>query len=190
MPEEADFEAMYAVRADPFDVATRWYERRKEAVLLACLTRSSYDLAWDCAAGTGHLALALGERCEQVLATDASVAAVGISAALTGSSAGVRCVVSALPSVPADARAADLTVSAEVLYYLEAADRAETLTALAHQRGELAAVHWRHHPHDAHLSGAEVTEELDAALAAGWDRVVRHEDQDFVLGVWRSRDVR
>ncbi len=189
MPEAADFEAMYQASADPFDVATRWYERRKEQVLLACLTQPEYRLAWDSACGTGHLARALGRRCGAVLATDASPTAVRLTAELTRSRPGVRCEVSSLPDVPPGADGADLVVAAEVLYYLEEGPREEALAMLARQHGELVAVHWRHHPHDARLSGAAVTDELEEALAPRWRRVVRHEDEDFVVGVWRERGV-
>lgn len=186
MTEASDFEALYRRDTDPFDVASSWYERRKEQVLAAILTRRHYALGWDSACGTGHLAQRLAGRCDQVLATDASPTAVDLTDVLTRDLAGVRCRVSALPEVPDDARGADLTVVGEVLYYLPDAARAASIDALGQQYGELVSVHWRHLPHDAHLSGAEVTDELDAALTGGaWTRVVRHEDTDFVLGVWR-----
>ncbi len=181
---EVDFESRYQRHSDPFEVGTRWYERRKQQVLLASLGAERYRLAWDAACGTGHLAQALASRCDRVLATDAAPTAIELSRSLTHGHPGLDCAVSALPARPETARGADLTVAAEVLYYLPDDQRAETMSALADQLGELASVHWRHHPHDAHLSGAEVTEELDATLVdAGWVRAVRHEDRDFVLGV-------
>jgi trans-aconitate methyltransferase len=186
MTELSDFEALYRRDNDPFGVASSWYECRKEQVLAASLTRSRYAFAWDSACGTGHLAHRLAGRCDRVLATDASSAAVGLTAALTEGLSHVECRVSALPEIPGAAREADLTVVAEVLYYLPDTARIASIEALARQRGELASVHWRHHPHDAHLSGADVTDELHRALTAGgWTRVVRHEDEDFVLAAWR-----
>jgi hypothetical protein len=185
LTDAADFDALYRRDPDPFGVASSWYERRKEQILLAGLTRSHYRLAWDCATGTGHLARRLAERCDQVLATDASEAAVELAGSETSGARGVRCAVSALPDVPAECRAADLTVVAEVLYYLPGPARSAAIGALVDQSGELVAVHWRHHPHDAHLSGAAVTDELGAALTRrGWTAVVRHEDVDFVLAAW------
>ncbi|MEP6815833.1 MAG: class I SAM-dependent methyltransferase [Marmoricola sp.] len=185
MTDAADFDALYRRDSDPFGVATSWYERRKEQILLAGLTRSRYRLAWDCATGTGQLALRLAERCAAVLATDASPRAVELAATLTADRPHVVCTVSALPRVPADANAADLTVAAEVLYYLPEPARAAAIEALADQSGELVSVHWRHHPHDAHVSGTEVTDELgDAVARQGWTPAVRHDDVDFVLAAW------
>lgn len=181
----ADFEALYRRDSDPFQVATRWYERRKEAVLLAGLTRSRYRLGWDCATGTGQLAHRLAERCDDVVATDASPTAVGLASSLTNAQGNVRCAVSTLPELPDECRGADLTIAAEVLYYLPEPARRATIRGLAEQSGELVSVHWRHHPHDAHVSGAEVTDELGTALTQhGWNVAIRHDDVDFVLAAW------
>ena len=103
-----DFETLYQHDADPFDVATSWYERRKEAVLLSSLTREHYASAWDAACGTGHLAHALGERCDRVLATDASPTAVRLTADRTRDAPRVRALVSRLPVRPVEAAAVEL----------------------------------------------------------------------------------
>lgn len=180
-----DFETLYQHDADPFDVATSWYERRKEAVLLASLTQERYGSAWDSASGTGHLALALAGRCDRVLATDASPTAVRLTDALTRDAPRVRSIVSRLPERPVEAASAELTVVAEVLYYLPDDERARTRDMLREQSGELVSVHWRHHPDDAYLSGAAATDELDAHLTAGgWTPAWRHEDIDFAMAGW------
>ncbi|MGI9156122.1 MAG: class I SAM-dependent methyltransferase [Marmoricola sp.] len=181
----ADFEALYRRDSDPFRVATSWYERRKEQILLAGLTRARYRLAWDCATGTGQLAHRLAACCDDVLATDASPTAVELASALTAGQPRVRCGVSALPEIPAECQAADLTIVAEVLYYLPQRARAAAIGALVDQSGELVSVHWRHHPHDGHVSGTEVTDELGVALVEhGWGAALRHDDVDFVLAAW------
>lgn len=191
LTDDTDFDALYRRDGDPFDVASSWYERRKEQILLAGLSRRHYRFAWDCAAGTGHLTLRLADRCDEVLATDRSPKAVELTASLTSDRPRVRCAVSALPEVPVECRGADLTVVAEVLYYLPDPARAAAIGALTAQSGELVAVHWRHHPHDAHLSGAAVTGELGAALTEhGWTSAVRHEDTDFVLAAWCREEER
>src|SRR3954451_21521507 len=180
-----DFEALYQQDADPFDVATSWYERRKQAVLLSSLTRERYTGAWDAACGTGHLAHALGERCDRVLATDASPTAVRLTADRTREFPRVRSLVSRVPVLPVEAAAVELTVVAEVLYYLSDDERARTRSMLRHQAGELVSVHWRHHPDEAYLSGAAATEELDADLtSAGWTAAWRHDEIDFAMAGW------
>lgn len=191
MPHTPDFDALYRADPDPFAVGSRWYERRKIAVVLASLSRPGYGVGWDAAAGTGHLAAGLASRCRRILATDASAVAVQ---ALTGQQEGpaasqilpanVTVRRSALPELPAEALAADLVVVSEVLYYLPDRERAATLQMLSGLDAEIVAVHWRHHPEDTYLSGAAATRELHSVLTgAGFTRAVAHEDTDFVLSV-------
>jgi ubiquinone/menaquinone biosynthesis C-methylase UbiE len=184
--EETDFDALYRGNPDPFGVGDRWYEQRKQQVVLASLAQRRYRLAWDCASGTGHLSAALATRCDSVVATDAAPTAVELTRDRCRD-ASVECEVSRLPAFPDSATGADLTVVPEVLYYLPDEARATTVARLARQRGELVAVTWRHHPDDAHVSGSTSVEELDAALVdAGWVRAVRHDEQDFVLATWTT----
>jgi SAM-dependent methyltransferase len=188
MADIPDFDAMYAADPDPFRVHQSWYERRKQGVVLALLGRERYGHAWDAACGTGALALALAGRCGRVTASDASARAVALTQELLAGTPRARCLVSALPHVPELGSAVDLVVLAEVLYYLAAADRRAAYAAVLDvvaPDAELVAVHWRHHPDDAHLSGQAVTEELGGALERqGWRWRSRHVDPDFVAASW------
>ncbi|RLV48474.1 SAM-dependent methyltransferase [Nocardioides mangrovicus] len=182
---ETDFDARYRADPDPFEVASSWYERRKESVVLACLARQRYTAAWDCAAGTGHLVHALAPRCERVLATDGAVTAVSIIGARNAERPGVTAELNTLPTVPPAATGCDLVILAEILYYLPAQARGELLEALPASAGEVLLVHWRHHADDAWLSGPAVHLEAGRALeAAGWTGRVHHVDADFVLDSW------
>jgi len=193
MPEPANFDALYAHDPDPFGVRSSWYERRKLDVLLASLALPQYAAAWDPACGTGDLVAALSDRCGHVLATDGSPRAVGITSALVDGRDGVEVREHRLPErLSFDVPAFDLLVVAEVLYYLPADERARTCELLhavaARGQAEIIAVHWRHHPHDAHLSGEQVTGELGRELLRrGWSASVRHDDPDFVLASWRRQ---
>ena len=75
----------------------------------------------------------------------------------------------------------------EFAYYLTDQVRQATLEVLhevAAERAELVAVHWRHHPHDAYVSGEQVQEEVVAGLEPrGWRHVVQHDDRDFIIDV-------
>lgn len=182
MPRTPDFDALYGTDPDPFDVGGSWYEQRKIAVTLAALTRARYRRAWDAAAGSGHLARELTDRCDAVVASDAS--RVAVDALREAGPATLTAVHSALPDRPDSARDADLVVVSEVLYYLDAAQRRATLDLLAGLSSEIVCVQWRHLPHDAHLSGDAALAELRERLeAAGFRCAVAHEEQDFVLAV-------
>lgn len=191
-----DFDQLYRQDPDPWRVATSWYERRKLAILLACLRQPQYRLAWDPACGTGELAALLAPRCEAVVASDASVVAVDLTHhRLAGCAAShVTVVRSALPQAPSCLTSApDLIVLSEVLYYLDATQRRDTAQLMQRVAGattDIVAVHWRPAPEGSRLSGAAAQRELnDHLVEAGWHRVMTHTDLEFVLACW-SRDVR
>lgn len=179
-----DFEALYGADADPWRVGRSFYERRKRDLLLAALAQPRYGNAWDPACGTGHLVARLAERCDFVLASDASSAAVRLTRTETVGLPKVSVVQLRLPAAPPSTDF-DLLVIAEFLYYLDADDRAASLAVVnsaAAPGAEIVSVHWRHHPHDAWLSGATVQDEIASSLTAlGWSRAVRLDDPDFVL---------
>jgi SAM-dependent methyltransferase len=188
MVRPPDFEAMYAADPDPWRVRDSWYERRKESVLLALLSRERYEHAWDAASGTGALARALAGRCGHVTASDGSTRAVALTERLLAGVPNTAALVNRLPEVPPLADAPDLVVLSEVLYYLPDEERARSLDAVgevAADEAEVVVVHWRHHPDDAFLSGAAATQEADARLRCdGWARHTWHEDRDFVAASW------
>jgi SAM-dependent methyltransferase len=194
MVDVPDFDALYRSDPDPWQVAESFYERRKQAVLLACLTRPHYGAAWDPGCGTGELAAALAARADAVLATDSSVEAVRLTAGrcaqLTDVVTSAQLRQPARPELPPRApHGFDLTVVAEFAYYLTGADRAafwDVVDASAAPTAEVVIVHWRHRPHDAYLSGLDVTMEGTHRLTEadhGWEHQVRHDDRDFVLDV-------
>lgn len=126
----------------------------------------------------------------------APVAGVGPGVWTKGSGAilaPVRPAEPAQPAQPAErAEPPDLIVLSEVLYYLDAAQRAETwalIASLAEPLTDVVAVHWRPRPDDGSASGEAVQRELnDALVDAGWCRVVTHTDVEFVMACW-SQDV-
>lgn len=195
MVDVPDFDALYRADPDPWQVAGSFYEQRKQAVLLACLTRPRYSAAWDPGCGTGELAAALTSRVDTVLATDASTEAVRITAERCADLPTVRTARLRQPASPepadltAGADGFDLTVVAEFAYYLTSADRAafwDVVDSSSAPAAEIVIIHWRHRPHDAYLSGLDVTLEGTHRLTeAGhrWMHRVRHDDQDFVLDI-------
>ena len=175
---------MYAADPDPWSVGTSAYERRKRAVVLACLRRERYTTAWDPACGTGHLAADLAGRCDRVVASDASPTAARIAAQRC---AGLSVDVAhrALPDAPgADVRP-DLVMLSEVVYYLPDAVRAATVALVderAARAAEVVVVHWDGAPDDAWLSGPAAQLEVVAQLAErGWAHRIHHDDDGFLL---------
>ena len=179
-----DFDAYYRANPDPWDVGTSAYERRKRAVVLACLRRERYGLAWDPACGTGHLTADLASRCDRVVASDASATASRIAAERCAGLA-VQVDHRALPEAPAVDVRADLVVLSEVFYYLPDTVRAATLAlvdARAARTAEVVAVHWDGAPDDAWLSGPAAQLEVVSQLAArGWVHRIHHDDDGFLL---------
>lgn len=192
MGEAPDFDALYRADPDPWRVATSVYERRKLQVVLASLTQESYGSAWDPASGTGELAAQLADRCAAVLATDGSAEAVRLTRTRCDRLPTVTSGLLRQPAAPPTSDAGfDLIVVAEFAYYLPAADRADlwqTLGAAAAPTAEILLVHWRHRPHDGYLSGEDVNREARDLLTANdgaWQRLVSHDESDFVLELLR-----
>jgi SAM-dependent methyltransferase len=183
-----DFDALYAADPDPFHVRSSFYEQRKIGLILNCLTKPTYAAAWDPACGVGELAARVADRAERVLASDASAQAVHLTRRRCSSTKNVEVMQLPLPQrPPSDADIFDLIVVSEFVYYLSEPVRQSTLDVLhaaSAEGGELVAVHWRHHPQDAYISGEQVQEEVVSGLEPlGWRHVVQHDDQDFIIDV-------
>ena len=190
-----DFDDLYRRDSDPWQVRSSFYEQRKLALLLACLDAPTYRVAWDPACGVGEFAARLAPRTEQLLATDASAEAVELTRRRCVGLPQVKVFQHTLPAAsPRPQRDIDLVLLAEFVYYLDAEDRAATLTmvdAVTSPDAEVVSVHWRYRPHDAWLSGEDVqTEVVDTLQALGWQHRVQHDDRDFVVNCLRRESSR
>ena len=186
----AYFEQLYGASADPYALRTRWYERRKRELLMACLPRSHYAAAYEPGCGSGELTAALAQRCDQVLASDFSEGALSAARARTAQLANVRLARHSLPrDWPSNEGPFDLIVLSEVGYFLDAHAMQSLAvlcwTSLA-KGGTLVACDWR-------PGFAERALDTDAVHATlhdlGLPRILRHEEDDFLLEVW-SGDAR
>jgi SAM-dependent methyltransferase len=180
------FEAMYAESPDPWGFTTRWYERRKYALTVAALPRERYRRGFEPGCSIGVLTALLAERCEQLLATDISPAAVATATQRLASYDGVDVAQLAVPHEWPQG-SFDLIVMSEIGYYLSAADLELTLDRVVgslEPGGTLLAVHWRHPVEDYPLRGDDVHDVL--AGSPELHRVVRHEETDLVLDVFET----
>ncbi len=175
------FDAMYDGVPDPWGFQTRWYEQRKLALALALLPRPRYSSAFEPGCSLGIVTEALAGRCDRVVATDVSDAAIAAAAARLSGYPNVSLLRWALGD-PWPAGTFDLIVLSEVGYYLEA-DALSRAVVEAHQSlepgGTLLAVHWRHPVPEYPLTGDE-THAIIAA-AEGLARLARYRDEDVLL---------
>ncbi len=182
--DAAYFDELHSRREDPWRFLTRWYEERKRAITIAALTRRRYASALEVGCSIGVLTAELAERCDELLAIDISPAAVVRARRRVGTSAQIeqRDVGEGFPRGPFD-----LIVLSEVGYYFSP-DAIDAVLSAARDaltpEGELVACHWRHPVADYPLLGDEVHERLGAL---GIPRLMRHEEEDFLLEVF-SRD--
>lgn len=189
-PAHAYFDQMYGASDDPYGLRTRWYEERKRNLLLAALPARRYANAYEPGCGVGELTLALASRCERLLASDLSHHAVAIARNRCASLDHVHIHQQDLPAEWPDAAGPfDLIVLSEVGYFLTASAMNALAACCARSldaAGTIVACDWR--PHFAER--ALPTDEVHAAIdALGLARIVRHEEDDFVLQVW-SQDAR
>ncbi|MDJ0333802.1 PIG-L family deacetylase [Salinibacterium sp. G-O1] len=180
------FDATYQRHDDPWGLATRWYETRKRELLLASLPLQEYGTALEIGSSIGVTTEALAGRCRELLALDVSAAAVQRARERVGEAATVE-----VRDVTRDFPGGefDLVVLSEVGYYFGASGLATVLASIGaalSTHGTLVACHWRHPVADYPLTGDDVHAAIDGI---GLHRIVRHEEEDFILEVF-SRDPR
>jgi SAM-dependent methyltransferase len=179
------FIGMYLAKTDPWDNATTWHNRRKYAVTMASLPRERYRSAYEPGCAIGKLTRMLADRCDEILAVDCVDEAVATARAEVAGLPHVRVEPAMLPADLPDATF-DLIVIGDLLYYLSAEDLEAVLEGVVRRLepgGDIVAVHFR----DAQTGGNYDGSQVHAALAAraGLERVIRHEDEWFLLDVLR-----
>lgn len=178
------FEDFYADKTDPWGFETRWYEQRKRAITMASLPRERFGRALEVGCSIGVLTTLLAARCDALIATDIASRPLKIAQNRLRDQPHVKFEQIAVHQSWPSGRF-DLIVLSEVGYYLspDALDlvirsAASSLT----DNGILVACHWRHPVSDYPLTGDQVHAHLreDPTL----NRLVRHEEEDFLLEVY------
>lgn len=178
------FDDRYARRPDPWEVDTRWYERRKRDILVASLPRERHRRVLELGCGTGALTADLARRADEVVAVDVSAHALEASRQRLTGMPGVHL-------VHADARddwptgTFDAVILSEVGYYWTEAelDRVlDRIDACSTDDGILVACHWRHPIPNAAQSGDAVHRRLVRRRLSR--PLVHHIEEDFVLDVF------
>jgi SAM-dependent methyltransferase len=178
------FDAMFAADDDPWRFRSRWYESRKRAMTLACLTQPRYASAFEPGCANGELSAALATRCDRLIASDGSHRAVALAQARTAELPHVQVRQAWLPADWPDERF-DLIVVSELGYFLNR-DALDALIAKAKASlltgGAMLACHWRRSSDDCELNGDEVHRRLDEGLAL--PKVCQVLEADFRIDVW------
>lgn len=180
------FDKLFASSEDPWAFRARWYEKRKRALTLACLTQQQYQRVFEPGCANGELSLALAERSVSFVGLDICERAVALARArLAGqSSAQVT-----QGQVPRDWPTGpfDLIVLSELGYYMDE-DQWRYVVQLAQQslsaQGTLLACHWLHPIEGCSMDGSRVHELLKDELTLYHN--VQHREADFQLDVWSS----
>ena len=184
------FDELYASSADPWGLATRWYETRKYAISLAMLPAERYAAAFEPGCSIGVLTRQLAARCDRLLSCDAAEAAVCAARTRTADLAQVRVERRVIPQDWPDGRF-DLIVFSECLYYFTSDDLHRVIdlgTSSLRQGGTLLAVHWRHPVADYPLSGDAVHQALAGRDGRSLASLVRHAEPDFLADVYLRTD--
>ncbi|MCX2932873.1 SAM-dependent methyltransferase [Mycobacterium sp. CVI_P3] len=192
-PPDGYFDGMYETSADPWQLASRWYERRKYAITVALLPHERYRHAFEPGCSIGVLTEQLTARCDHVTAIDIAEAALEQAAARLhqcGRRSGVTLLRRSLDA-PWPASDFDLVVISEIGYYFEAAELRELLDRELPRLPSpttVVAAHWRHPVADYPLSG----DAANAVIAAtpGLHRLGGYLDDDVVIEVFDTGSAR
>ena len=184
---EDHFVNLYLAKDDPWDVATKWHDQRKYAVTMASLPRERYRRCYEPGCSIGLLTRMLAERCDEVLAVDCVDSAVQQAAEVVRDLPHVRVATAMLPAELPEGTF-DLVVIGDLLYYLSGDDLTALLDGLIQRLepgGDLVAVHFRDRQDGGNYDGFNVHQAL--AGRPELERLVRHEDEWFVLDAFRVR---
>ncbi|GIF25335.1 SAM-dependent methyltransferase [Actinoplanes tereljensis] len=182
------FTGLYEAKDDPWDLATKWHDQRKYAVTVASLPKPRYRRCYEPGASVGLLTRLLAERCDEVLAVDHVPEAVQTATENVRDLPNVRV---ELANVPAELPSGtfDLIVVGDLFYYLSAADfeaLVDGLLARLEPGGDLVSVHFRDRENPGNYDGFHVNAKLSEKIG----QIISHEDEWFVLDVFRANDER
>lgn len=168
-PREAEFDALYTGRPDPWGLETSAYERAKYDATLAALPRERYGSALEVGCSIGVLTERLAERCDALLALDVSAVPIARARERLAASPWADRVRFVRAEVPGGwpRGSYDLIVLSEVLYFLEP-DEVEAVADLCARDltpgGAVLIVNWLG-PCDRTLTGNGAAETFATRMA-------------------------
>jgi SAM-dependent methyltransferase len=180
------FERLYQADEDPWELASRWYERRKYALTVAALPSERYRSAFEPGCSVGVLTERLAPRCDRLLAVDHVATTVTVAARRLASFVHVRVEQRTIPDdwPPGPF---DLLVLSEICYYFDVDELRELVRRAARSLAAgatIVAVHWTGET-DYPLTAADAHQVL--AQTSTFEMLAHHVDEQFLLDVWRHR---
>jgi LmbE family N-acetylglucosaminyl deacetylase/SAM-dependent methyltransferase len=189
-PSDTALEDLHRSAADPWGVEDRWYERRKRDLLLAVLPRPGFRQGVEVGCSTGALTLALAQRCDALVAVDASPTALAAARTRLADQPHVELVEARAPDGWPTGSPVDLVVLSEVGYFLSPAaldELAARVRADLAEDGVVVLCHWRHEIEGWAMDAAEVHERAVAGL--GLPVLATYADRDVELLLLGGADV-
>lgn len=156
--DQAYFNRIYQASNDPWAFATSDYERQKYAATLAALPNALYTDAFEIGCSIGVLTQLLAERCQQLLAVDASEIPLKTARERLADYPTVTIRQLKIPDEFPDS-SFDLILLSEVGYYLSMPDLArarQLMLDTLRPKGHLLLVHWTPVVPDYPLTGDQV----------------------------------
>lgn len=182
----AYFEKLFRDSDDPWSFTSRWYERRKRALTLACLPMETFSVGYEPGCANGVLSADLAARCHRLLVSDGADKAVALARARLRDHANVEVVKAWLPEQWPHEKF-DLIVLSEFLFYLQPPSLesiAQKVLASIMPGGTILACHWRHPVPDSVVSGDQAHDRLDELFQMPTICQVREPDLRF--DVWST----
>jgi SAM-dependent methyltransferase len=184
--QPAYFDAMFADSDDPWKFRSRWYERRKRALTLACLPAERYAHGFEPGCANGELSARLATRCDRLLVSDGIDKAVALTRQRLKDQNHVQVRKAWMPAEwPRDKF--DLIVLSEFLFYLQP-EAVEEIGSKAKETllpgGVILACHWRHPIADCVLTGDDAHDILQRVI--GLPRSCQVLEPDLRLEVWSA----
>lgn len=156
------FDAMFAKTDDPWLFKSRWYERRKRVLTLACLPSERYRYGFEPCCANGELSAHLATRCDRLMVSDGVDRAVVLARERLKHLPNVEVCKAWLP-IEWPREKFDLIVLSEFLFYVKPAI-VEEITNRAQRSltagGVILACHWRHPIQGCEFNGNDVHEAL------------------------------
>jgi len=168
LPEQY-FNDVYRANDDPWQFESSPYERAKYEATLAALPNARYQSAYEIGCSIGILSALLAERCDKLLAVDASTLPLKAARERLDRYPHVTVAQQYVPAQFSD-DLFELILLSEVGYYLSLPDlhrlRQRVLDQLL-PKGHLLLVHWTPFVPDYPLTGDQVHEEFMALAGTG-----------------------